>query len=138
MTPATQRSYERRRAILERIGLQPEEHWPLFDVKKCLSQAGQVWVVLSGLPDLSEHPDGTRMLYRELRRLEHRIHSEGIVGWIQAIKRGNTRMRRWTEMVGAVYYSADATRWYFRKFVNARRLPISLKDLVMEGKHGHA
>lgn len=123
--------YQRRKlAWLERCGLQDHEEWPLFGVKKHITQSGQVWVMLTGLPPFSGRQDVLRTLLQEMRRLEHALEAQGIMGWIQAIRKGNDRMRRWTEMIGATLYADTADHWFFQKEANRSALPRSLKELV--------
>lgn len=123
--------YRRRKLDwLERCGLQDHEEWPLFGVKKHITQSGQVWVLLTALPPLDGHRDGLRRLLGEMLRLEHRLEADGIYGWIQAITKGNHRMRQWSEMIGARYYSETANTWYFCKLANKAALPRTLKALV--------
>lgn len=123
---------QRTLAWLARCGIQDHEEWPLFGVKKHITQSGQVWVLLTGLPPL--HAAGLRMLLREIRTLEHRLEREGIVGWIQAIRVGNWTMRKWTEMIGADLYAEAGDNWYFQKQADASALPRTLKALVAQ--HG--
>lgn len=116
---------------LERCGLRNHEEWPLFGVKKHITKSGQVWVHLTALPPLDGHRDGLRRLLEEITRLERRLEREGIDGWIQWIERGNTRMRRWSEMIGARPYSEQDDRIYFCKVADADALPKTLKEVAM-------
>lgn len=127
---------QRKRAYLERCGLQDHEEWPLFGIRKVLSSAGPIWVKLDHLPPLDGHPDGLRRLLGEMRRLEYQLEAEGIAGWIQAIQIGNRRMRRWTELIGATLYATHDEWWYFKKEANYATLPTTLKALV--GRYGGA
>ena len=77
---------QRKLAWLERCGLQNHEEWPLFGVNKHITQSGQVWVMLTGLPPFAGRQDVLRTLLQEMRRLEHALEAQGIVGWIQAIR----------------------------------------------------
>lgn len=123
--------YRRRKlAWLERCGLRDHEEWPLFGVKKHITKSGQVWVLLTALPPLDGHRDGLRRLLEEMRRLEHRLEAEGIYGWIQSIRKGNHRMRQWSEMIGARYYSDTEDNWYFAKLADVAALPKTLRELV--------
>lgn len=125
------RWYHRKMAWLDQHGLQQVEEWPLFGIEKVRSHAGPIWVQLTCLPPLDKHPDGLRRLLGELRRLEHRLESEGIAGWIQPITIGNWKMRQWTEMIGAELYSTHDGDWFFKKEADPTRLPKTIKDLVM-------
>jgi len=129
---------QRKLAWLERCGLQDHEEWPLFGVQKRISQANQVWVQLDSLPPLDGHRDGIRRLLGEINRLEHHLEAEGIVGWLQVIRKGNWAMRQWTEMVGAELYAETADHWHFRKVADRAHLPKTVKDLVSRyGGHHH-
>lgn len=130
--------YQRKMAWLEQHGLQPFEEWPLFGLEKVRSHAGPIWVQLTFLPPLDKHPDGLRRLLGEMRRLEHRLASEGIAGWIQPITIGNWKMRQWTEMIGAVLYAEHDGDWFFKKEADPANLPKSIRDMVMRyGGHHH-
>jgi hypothetical protein len=121
-------------AWLERCGLSNHEEWALFGVEKRINAStNQVWVQLTGLFPLEGHPDGIRRVMEETRRLEYRLESEGIIGWIQAIRKGNWKMRRWTEMVGATCYAETDTHWHFCKVADATHFPRSIKALVRGG-----
>lgn len=125
---------ERKLAYLERCGIEPHEEWPLFGVRKVLSEAGPVWVKLDHLPALDGHRDGLRRLLGEMRRLEYQLEAEGIVGWIQAIRIGNRKMRRWTELIGATLYATTEEHWYFKKEAHYATLPQTIHALV--GRYG--
>ena len=124
--------YQRRKMDwLERCGLRDAEEWPLFGVKKFISKTHQqVWVMVTDLPPL--HAAGLRMLLQEVRRLERRLEAEGIVGWMQAIRKDNWAMRRWTERIGAELYAETEEHWHFRKQADAAAIPKSLKALVAQ------
>jgi hypothetical protein len=130
----------RKMAWLERYGLQHQEEWPLFGVEKYISKAGQVWVYLRDLPPLDGHMDGMRRTLEEIRRLEYRLESEGLVGWLMAVDRGNTKMRYWTERIGAELYATDKQCWHFRKVADYASLPRSIRDMIRTagGQHGTA
>lgn len=132
------RWYHRKMAWLDQHGLQPVEEWPLFGIEKVRSHAGPIWVQLTCLPPLDKHPDGLRRLLGEMRRLEHRLESEGIAGWIQPITIGNWKMRQWTEMIGATLYAEHNGDWFFKKEVDYASLPKSIREMVMRyGGHHH-
>lgn len=129
-----------KRRWLERYGLQAHEEWPLFGVEKYLSAAGPVWVRVTSLPPLDRHPDGLRRLLGEIRRLEYRLEAEGIVGWLQAIRKGNWKMRHCTELIGAELYAETPEHWHFRKVADSQRLPKTVREVVGNGglHHGTA
>jgi len=98
-----------------------------------------VWAHLDGMampPAFHSHPDFLRHLLNELRRLEYRLLDEGLVGWIVAIRKGNVRMRRWAEAVGASLYAEDEQRWYFQKIAGHPPLPTSPKIVVQSMMRG--
>jgi hypothetical protein len=128
---------QRKRDWLERCGLHNHEEWPLFGIRKAMTASGHVWVWLTDLPPLKGHRDGVRRLLGEIRRLEHHCEAEGIVGWLQSIRKDNPEMRTWTEMIGAECYAEDATHWYFRKEAKYAALPLTIKELVMTARGGH-
>lgn len=125
---------ERKLTYLERCGLEAHEEWPLFGVRKVLSESGPVWVKLDHLPALDGHRDGLRRLLGEMRRLEYQLEADGIAGWIQAIAIGNRKMRRWTELIGATLYATTDEHWYFKKEADYATLPHTIHDLV--GRYG--
>lgn len=124
------------RTWLERTGLRWHEEWPLFAVEKVVSPR-QVWVNVMDLPPLDGHRDGIRRLLGEIRRLERRLEADGIVGWIHAIAKGNVRMRRWSEMVGAELYAETPDYWHFWKVADAHALPTTMRALVQRSKGAH-
>lgn len=135
----------RRTERLYRLGLAFHEEWPLFSVtKKIVDEARQVWVVLDdmALPSQADKPAFLRHLLGELRTLEYRLEQDGIIGWLQAIRKGNWRMRRWAEIVGATLYAEDLDRWFFKKVAGEPKLPKSIKDMVESSRgrivHAHA
>lgn len=126
-------------AWLERCGLQAHEEWPLFGVEKRFNATtGQMWVRILSLPDLSGHPDGIRRTLGEVRRLEYRLETEGIVGWMQAIRKGNWKMRRWTELAGATLYTETEEHWHFAKLADYQTFPRTVRELVGGQHHGTA
>ena len=141
-SPGYQRYKQRKLAWLEHCGLQQSEEWPLFGVRKQISEIGQqVWARITDMPPLEGHPDGLRHALDEVRRLEYRLESEGLVGWIQVIDKGNWTMRRWTELSGAVLYAETEQHWYFRKVADPARFPRTIRELLRRHKgvrHGTA
>ncbi len=136
LTP-TERYRRRRLAWLQRCGLQNWESWPLFDVQKCESQAGQIWVRLLSLPPIPR--DGWPHLFDELKRLEGHLRREGIVGYLQAIEIGNWSMRKWSELAGAEVYALNETHWFLRKVMAEHEpLPKTITGLMREARHGQA
>lgn len=135
MQTPIERYWARRAATLLRCGLRHHEEWPLFGVVKHISKARQVWVILQSLPPLDKHPDGLRHLLAELRRLEHRLESEGIVGWMMAIRKDNWKMRHCVELIGATWYSDSSEHWHFKRLADPQTLPKSVKDAVKGGLH---
>ena len=131
---------KRKLAWLTRCGLAHHEEWPLFGVEKYISRENQVWVRITSLPSLEGHADGIRHTLNEVRRLENRLESEGIVGWLQAIRKGNWKMRNWTEMVGAELYAVTEEHWHFKKIADVANFPRSVRELVSRGglHHGQA
>lgn len=125
-----ERYCERKLDWLGQYGIQDHEEWPLFGVRKHITRSGQVWVLLTALPSLDGHRDGLRRLLEEMRRLEYRLEAEGIQGWIQAIRKGNRKMRRWSELIGAHLYGDTDDDWYFCKLADTATLPKTLKELV--------
>jgi hypothetical protein len=113
------------------------EEWPLFCLTKYISDAQQVWVVLTDLPQIEGKPDGLLRLCQEMRRLEHRLECEGIVGWLQAIRKGNTRMRRWTEMVGATLFAVTENHWHFQKPADWQHFPKTPREAVRQYRGLH-
>lgn len=134
-----QRYRARKMAWLKRCGLEDHEEWPLFGVEKRINETTQqVWVRLTSLPPLQGHPDGMRRVLAEIRRLEYRLESEGIVGWLQAIRKGNWKMRHCTEAIGAELYAETADHWHFQKVANVAALPKTLRDVFGGHHHGTA
>lgn len=130
---------QRKMAWLMKVGLRAHEEWPLFGVEKFVSAQGQqMWVRLTSLPSLDGHPDGMRRLLSEIQRLEYRLESEGIVGWVQAIRKGNGKMRFWTELIGAELYAETEDHWHFRKVANVAELPRTVREAVGGHHHGTA
>ncbi|MDH5666539.1 MAG: hypothetical protein OEY86_00830 [Nitrospira sp.] len=130
--------YQIKRDRLDRYGLQPHEEWPLFGIEKRISPSdGNVWVWLTSLPPLDGHRDGLRRLLGEIRRLEYRCESEGIAGWLQAIRRENRSMCQWAEMIGAEIYAEDDDFWYLKKEAGLASLPATVKEAVSRYHGGH-
>jgi len=126
----------RKMAWLKRCGLSSHEEWPLFGVEKYISPTGQqVWVLLTDLPPLTGHADGLRRLLGEIRRLEYRLETEGIVGWLQAIRKGNWKMRHCTEAIGGTLYMETEQHWHFKKIADYQHLPTTLRDVFRGGLH---
>lgn len=128
---------QRKRDWLDRCGLQSHEEWPLFGVEKRVSPSThQVWVLLTSLPPLDGHRDGLRQLLGEIRRLEYRCESEGIAGWLQVVKRENTKIQYWAKMVGAEIYADDEEFVYLKKEANVSGLPLTIKALIARYRGG--
>ena len=128
-----------KKAWLKRCGLADHEEWPLFGVEKRYNATtGQMWVRITSLPDLSGHPDGIRRTLGEMRRLEYRLETEGIAGWMQAIRKGNWKMRRWVEAAGATLYAETEEHWHFAKLADYHTFPRTVRELVGGQRHGTA